>query len=533
MGPKMKFRCAVGPPLVAAENAIKFVGELSSSLNCYVAPSKSCWPKVVEKVRQLPMGSCDDDAMKLNKSKSIALKQSSEPLPGPSNLATPGISDDDQQLEDACGSDDSGDSHWFDVITSTNDESPEERNINLYCMELCRLGAVVPINKFYTMVVVPGFQRDLHTLSDRKSVFAIPHDDSKVIVYTEGSVGFVGMDMGKLKCTTCKYGASMRCHVIHLRHATQSGSPDIRNIAYDLVLASEEPWQARSFSLLKPISFLPIPFELPEGVAKKIAMGYSCFQQNLGGFYILKDGDINCSECEMLLSSTDECGLTPDILVCDGTSLGFRKQLLSEISESNEKDQIIPRKSDYNSRLAIQHSDTWKLFRKSAVHVQKRKPIVEFSDEERLMRLLEEHCPKVFASFIWIKMNCYSLALTDLAESISSGSPVCAYNPVTEVCKELIGQLSEDSFKSSAVALFNLQQHVPLVYGVISIIPESQIPEALVKLFEWLYEIACLPFKDKSTINGPPVRIHADPLAFFPTFPKQRERGGFAMDQST
>ncbi len=154
---------------------------------------------------------------------------------------------------------------------------------------------------------------------DGKSIIAIPHDDSKVIVCADMGIGFVGIDMGKLKCLSCKYEATNCGHIVHLRNAVQSESADIPNVAYDLFMSNNESRQTRSFCLKNPISSCPIPYKLPIDVARKISVGYSQFLKNREGTFVLSSEEEKCGKCGSSLSLSND--------VCSGPLLTMLNQL--------------------------------------------------------------------------------------------------------------------------------------------------------------------------------------------------------------
>ncbi len=193
-----------------------------------------------------------------------------------------------------------------------------------------------------------------------------------------------------------------------------------------------------------------------------------------------------------------------------------------------------PAYSMYNNRLAIQDAETRKLFAQWVALVKKKKEEdIDRQDEEKLDVLLEQNCPKVLPILQWAKKNWNLPSVIDLFSCMSSCSPVCSYIPPTESCRKLLLMLANASIKSSASALFRLQQEIPLVYHIVVAIPEHGILEELLLLLQWLFEISCAPFKKSNEVCGPPLKSHTDRLAFFPTLPKYRERGHFAMDQNS
>lgn len=115
---------------------------------------------------------------------------------------------------------------------------------------------------------------------------------------------------------------------------------------------------------------------------------------------------------------------------------------------------------------------------------------------------------------------------------LSSNSPVCSYIPPTLRCRELLQSLSTTNAKSMPTLIRELQLTIPIVYDLFISITDTQLLEPWQDLFEWLHLISSAPFQDTNSIDGPILRSERDPLAFFPTLKKYRERGCYEIDSN-
>ena len=105
-------------------------------------------------------------------------------------------------------------------------------------------------------------------------IVAFPHDSTKVCVHAGGTIGFVGIEMGKLRCMTCTYNSRNCCHVLHLRNAKESSSDSIPDEALDLITREGQPWLPSAFIIQKPVSVSKISFKLTPELARMISSSY-------------------------------------------------------------------------------------------------------------------------------------------------------------------------------------------------------------------------------------------------------------------
>ena len=156
---------------------------------------------------------------------------------------------------------------------------------------------------------------------------------STVGVRVDDKIGFVYVEMGKLRCSTCTYNVNKCCHVDYIREITGPSAENFLSEVPDVVfelLAKEKEWKPASSYVLKPVSYLPIPFEIPANLAKKIAAGYNQFLPKVDDvIHLLPDG-MFCEQCEATLLDDILIGqlmlyTRMDIIPCQGKASSVKR----------------------------------------------------------------------------------------------------------------------------------------------------------------------------------------------------------------
>ena len=105
------------------------------------------------------------------------------------------------------------------------------------------------------------------------NVVELQNEPNQLCVRSDGRIGFVGIEQGKLKCLTCRYDTNKCCHVNLLRQVTSDGASDIPDAAFELV-SKEKEWEPTVFTLLKPVSSEKISYQLSSELGSKLSAGY-------------------------------------------------------------------------------------------------------------------------------------------------------------------------------------------------------------------------------------------------------------------
>ncbi len=148
-------------------------------------------------------------------------------------------------------------------------------------------------------------------LQEQTEIIELPYDQSKICVRIDENIGFVGIEMGKLKCYTCRFNTSKCCHVLHVKSATDSENSYVPNVAYDIVSKQGEEWKPTSFKLQEPVSKLRVPFQLTPQLAKKLSTDFAQFLESDVDVYILKPQQTTCTVCGSCLKTTEDTILVP------------------------------------------------------------------------------------------------------------------------------------------------------------------------------------------------------------------------------
>lgn len=170
-------------------------------------------------------------------------------------------------------------------------------------------------------------------LKEHAEIIELPYDHSQVCVRVNGDIAFVGVEMGKLKCYTCRFDTLKCHHVRHIKSATESESIYVPNVAYDIVARQGVNWKPTPFKLQEPLSKLPIPFRLPSQLAEKLSAGFRQCLEREDSFYILKPSEAKCNLCEAVLDIVEDPVAVPlfdrfSQLKCKGNDRSLRSVIL-------------------------------------------------------------------------------------------------------------------------------------------------------------------------------------------------------------
>lgn len=90
--------------------------------------------------------------------------------------------------------------------------------------------------------------------------------------------------------------------------------------------------------------------------------------------------------------------------------------------------------------------------------------------------------------------------------------------------------LCTDDVKSLPSLLSYLHEEIPIIFDMLTSLSFTRFPAPWQNLFTWLYDISIKTFLADRTVLGPEASLADDPLSFFPTLPKCRERGSYQID---
>ena len=125
------------------------------------------------------------------------------------------------------------------------------------------------------------------------------------------------------------------------------------------------------------------------------------------------------------------------------------------------------------------------------------------------------------------------LTFRGFVRSIASSSPVSALILPSQSNRNLINQLiSANDIGSSPLLLEELQLEMPVIFKVISNIPnsiKSQVNQLLRDLEQWAF----MPYSLQKESTAESAISLQSPLSFFPQLPIQRARGFFRCDRNT
>ncbi|XP_074650783.1 uncharacterized protein LOC141905706 [Tubulanus polymorphus] len=246
-----------------------------------------------------------------------------------------------------------------------------------------------------------------------------------------------------------------------------------------------------------------------------------------------------------------QCGKHPQVIVCDGVDLGFRKDFLksiqlmnfhnagTRISGTHHKDRVfVP--DNKARKLLSQYA--WGPKVSSKTHVKPRSPLPLTPEEKQdlILRISKyEHLNplknKVSASN---SLNCKS-SETKFLQAISANGPACAFlqtNDLDRVIDILDHALSEitETFDSKNSEIYNqLLIDAPILIEFISqSLSDGNLHNDYIDLIRELLKKIRTCFKcNKDHIYTPaPYENLFKSLSFFPSLPKHHSDAAYVMD---
>ncbi|XP_065052628.1 uncharacterized protein LOC135681910 isoform X2 [Rhopilema esculentum] len=228
------------------------------------------------------------------------------------------------------------------------------------------------------------------------------------------------------------------------------------------------------------------------------------------------------------------CGPYPNVVICDATTLGFRRHYARQVDVNieNERQTVRLKGSDFSDRVFMRHPKARNLLRKFAKRRQ-----LELEERLELDRLLDENHKVLYNLLVYFE-QLYGGALHIheeiwvLFRCISSVSPVSSYFPCSETLKSLLEKLDEGMvIRENPEAFMQLQKCAPVIFAVLKVLPPVSVPSRLMQLFKELSARAWSCFSTAQHTLGPVAgNVGNSDLSFFPSWPKLCERGVYVKD---
>ena len=240
-----------------------------------------------------------------------------------------------------------------------------------------------------------------------------------------------------------------------------------------------------------------------------------------------------------------QCGLTPQIVICDGTLIGFRKDLASTVPPEVISDEKIIKGSEHADRVLLKSLKSRELLLKYSGYSKQRKRLAnsagltlsEFSQLQKLCR--KEGCSELAELISYLSRDQTTkispVEYMEFFNELSRCSPVCgtfqvagnsqAMEAIEKVCSGL-----NIKHPSQLAHLKVIQEHAPVLADVLlkCTYPLSKQFLNFIKLLK-LYISA--PF-DKEELNYTDVGS-ASKLSCFPNHPPVREVRNYSCDNKT
>eukprot|EP00112_Aurelia_sp_Birch-Aquarium-sp1_P011847 Seg249.10 transcript_id=Seg249.10/GoldUCD/mRNA.D3Y31 product="hypothetical protein" protein_id=Seg249.10/GoldUCD/D3Y31 len=229
-----------------------------------------------------------------------------------------------------------------------------------------------------------------------------------------------------------------------------------------------------------------------------------------------------------------ECGDSPDAIVCDGTSLGSRRNMLKHSVEDPARPGTTwQRTSLFKDRIAIAKKDTRRLLEKTVKHLKVGATPLSEEEQRKLSTNLQADHPAIERLMKWINEEYQSNIPSEIVtflDYLSSSSPVLSYTGSSCGANHLLADLCNKDLKEDISLWQRIHRNLPLFFKILVKLRVCTFPREWEDLFKYLEAKSDQPYLTGQCFDGPVVRNQEDPYSFFPTLPKYRERGLFSMD---
>ncbi|CAH1786457.1 unnamed protein product [Owenia fusiformis] len=235
--------------------------------------------------------------------------------------------------------------------------------------------------------------------------------------------------------------------------------------------------------------------------------------------------------------SCPKCGDTPNTIVCDGTSLSFRKDLFSWSTLQQNDGNAKKKGSVIQDRVFIDNVKARKLLKMFAQSKSgKQMGEDDYNSMSQILPQCDDHGNDVLLlvqSISSIESRYPPSYYVEFLKTLSSSAPVCAtIHPSIEL-RNLLHQLADGlDVKEDILALTKLQREIPALYTLIIGQPEASIPEAVRPLLRALQYWSEYPFRSCDGVPGSDSIVERE-LAYFPRNPMVRGRGNYSKDSAT
>lgn len=246
------------------------------------------------------------------------------------------------------------------------------------------------------------------------------------------------------------------------------------------------------------------------------------------------------------------CGDSPDIIICDATCIGFRKDLLVDYQKhETEKTTYMKSGSSHADRVFVSHKPTRVLLERfSGIKVKKgargrrfitKTPAIVKKDLQALTKGLREEGNAALANIVerLCKESSKNLAPNNYSEflyELARNNATCGTFQISgdKKAKKLLQQIASEEFdifqSRNGKLLTYLQGSAPVMTNFLhKIQTNGKIPQDTKMLIVDILSKIDNPFAASSTFEYPPAT--PDILSFFPCLPQQHGNASYTADK--
>ncbi|KAK3109037.1 hypothetical protein FSP39_021641 [Pinctada imbricata] len=241
----------------------------------------------------------------------------------------------------------------------------------------------------------------------------------------------------------------------------------------------------------------------------------------------------HCSQCE------GDDGLSPEIIICDGTSVSFQRRMWSWDSEEDDQEYMDLTPSRFADRVFVEDPHVRKLLLRYASDDRSKRRTgylrdLSNSEKANMFDYFKEVLPPFYQLLIEIEDNPTIMrpVFQRLLLCLASPSPVCSLIPPTEDIGTLFANIYKEIDIQQDPTLWNtLHNKLPVFFEIIQALPSGC--QLLRPLLKELWSIAADPFCDALAQNKQLPPLKNTEMSFFPHLPALQSRGKYIADKSS
>ena len=247
-----------------------------------------------------------------------------------------------------------------------------------------------------------------------------------------------------------------------------------------------------------------------------------------------------------------KCFAQPDIVICDATSLAFRRNMLKSHKPFEDVDKVLDGRYSvcaqlsynyccwvfffgfFKDRVFIEEAECRRLLRRYSETAEDNDSLHYFNeaDAKKLLDCLQKYSPTLVPLIkSWGSIVPCDSRYAPLLKALSSSSPLCALIHPSPDVLDLVENIANGyEVRCDPELWHKLQMSVPLLYQLLSVLNCTSIPSVLSPILLEMNRIAVQCFKNTTPEQHVDVFDECNPCCYYPNLPIIRKRGVYKSD---